>query len=187
MQNNVANYRSIIAGEVAASGDPLEIRTVLGSCIAACLFDPEEAIGGMNHFMLPDEGADGLGSARYGTHAMELLINQIMQLGGKRKNLRAKIFGGADVLSMAMTSVSIGQRNTEFIQRFLDLEGIPIVAHRLRGNNGLRVHFFTHTGKALVAPLNEIAKHRIRVQEEKYRTKRVQTPPQPSEADITLF
>jgi chemotaxis receptor (MCP) glutamine deamidase CheD len=184
MQSTVGSYRSIIAGEVAASGEPLEIRTVLGSCIAACLFDPEAGIGGMNHFMLPDEGDDGLGSARYGTHAMELLINQIMQLGGKRKNLRAKIFGGADVLSLSMTRMSVGQKNVEFVQRFLDVEGIPIVAHRLRGNTGLRVHFFTATAKVLVAPLNEIAKQRIRMQEEKYRIKRAPTPPA---GDITLF
>ena len=184
MKLAAGGYQSIIAGEVASSRDPLEIRTVLGSCIAACLFDPEEGIGGMNHFMLPDESGDGQDSARYGTHAMELLINQIMQLGGKRNRLKAKIFGGADVLSLAMPGLSIGQRNVDFVQRFLDLEGIPIVAHRLRGNNGLRVHFFTETGRALVAPLNELAKQRIRMQEENYRTK---TKPATRSDDVTLF
>ena len=184
MKLAAGGYQSIIAGDVASSREPLEIRTVLGSCVAACLFDPEEQIGGMNHFMLPDECGDGQDSARYGTHAMELLINQIMQLGGKRNQLKAKIFGGADVLNLAIPGLSIGQRNVEFVQRFLDLEGIPIVAHRLRGNNGLRVHFFTDTGRALVAPLNELAKQSIRIQEEKCRAKKLPTS---RSDDITLF
>ena len=82
--------RHIIAGELFAARRPTEISTSLGSCVAACLFDPESKIGGMNHFMLPARTLNEGASARYGVHAMELLINEIMKRGGDRRRLRAR-------------------------------------------------------------------------------------------------
>lgn len=142
--------REIIAGEYHASREPCEICTVLGSCVAACLFDPVTKIGGMTHFVLPCHATDMTISARYGVHAMELLINEIMKLGGDRRRLQAKVFGGATVLFCKGKSMNVGRRNVEFIRHFLLTEDIPVAAERLGGNNPLRVHFSTDTGKALV-------------------------------------
>ena len=94
----------ILPGEYYATNKDMALVTVLGSCVSACLRDRESGIGGMNHFMLPDEGklvgSHGNISAggRYGVHAMELLINQILKLGGRRDRLEAKVFGGGNVL-----------------------------------------------------------------------------------------
>jgi chemotaxis receptor (MCP) glutamine deamidase CheD len=126
------------------------ISTLLGSCVGACLFDPAAGIGGMTHFMLPCQQTESLKSARYGIHAMEMLINEIMKLGGDRRRIRAKVFGGANVLTLTHWPWDVGRRNIEFIRTFLETDGIPIVAERLGGRRPLRVFFLTNTGKAFV-------------------------------------
>ncbi len=89
--------------------------TTLGSCIAACLWDRERRIGGMNHFMLPEGQGD---SGRYGSYAMELLINELMKRGASRSTLEAKVFGGGAVIA-AMTTLNVGERNTQFVLDYL--------------------------------------------------------------------
>jgi chemotaxis protein methyltransferase CheR len=149
-QSATSQCRTILAGETCFSRDAVEIRTLLGSCIAACLYDPVTRIGGMNHFMLP--GRDRLPgvSARYGIHAMELLINGIMKLGGDRGRLQAKVFGGANVLSFSKSADNIGSLNIEFVRAFLKTDGIPIIAEKLGGNRPVQVCFHTATGRAFV-------------------------------------
>jgi chemotaxis protein methyltransferase CheR len=142
--------RNIVAGEYHASREPMVISTLLGSCVGACLFDPAAGVGGMTHFMLPYQASDSLKSARYGIHAMEMLINEMMKLGGDRRRIRAKVFGGASVLTFTHWPWDVGRRNVEFIRNFLETDGIPIVAERLGGSKPLRVFFLTNTGKAFV-------------------------------------
>jgi chemotaxis receptor (MCP) glutamine deamidase CheD len=144
---------SIIVGGVAASDKPSEIDTVLGSCIAACLYDDDAHIGGMNHFALPGGDNNSRAAASYGVHAMELLINSIMQLGGDRRRLKAKVFGGATVLNSA-SGGSIGNRNAEFIRDFLSTESIPLEAVNRCGDCGMKLRFETHTGRARVKLLS---------------------------------
>ncbi|RZL41184.1 MAG: chemoreceptor glutamine deamidase CheD, partial [Variovorax sp.] len=107
----------ILPGEYHVTRDDMVIVTVLGSCVAACLRDPDSGIGGMNHFLLPDTASsrDAEGdSARYGSYAMEVLINQIVKLGARRHRLEAKVFGGANVIP-GMHQLNIGQRNADFV------------------------------------------------------------------------
>lgn len=150
LREKVLRRHPIIAGETYATGEPCEITTTLGSCVAACLWDPETGIGGMNHFMLPFQRDNSEASARYGVHAMELLITTIMKQGGDRRRLKAKLFGGADVLNFKSTTPSVGQSNIEFVRRFLQTDGIPVVAEKLGGTAPLRVHFRPQTGQAFV-------------------------------------
>ncbi len=97
--------------------------TVLGSCIAACLWDSRSRVGGMNHFMLPDgDMADA--SGRYGSYAMEVLINEMLKLGARRETMQAKIFGGAQVMHN-FTTMNVGERNTNFVLNYLHTERIP--------------------------------------------------------------
>ena len=107
----------VLPGEYFVSGDELVIMTVLGSCIAACIWDGKARIGGMNHFMLPDgDGADG--SGRYGSYAMELLINEMLKLGARRETMQAKVFGGGQVMA-GFTTMNVGERNTKFVLDYL--------------------------------------------------------------------
>ena len=116
------------------------------------MFDPITGIGGMNHFMLPEARRD-TNSAAFGIHAMELLINSIMRLGGDRRRLQAKVFGGANVLALRGPELQIGRRNVQFVREFLVDESISIVAERVGGNCGVKLCFYTATGKAFVKPL----------------------------------
>lgn len=111
----------ILPGGYHADPRDVTLTTTLGSCVSCCLHDPGLGIGGMNHFMLPEGGAESNGSARYGIHAMELLINALLQLGARRDKLTAKIFGGGAVLR-GMTAMDVGKRNVHFVEDFLRLE-----------------------------------------------------------------
>jgi chemotaxis receptor (MCP) glutamine deamidase CheD len=177
--------RSIIVGEVFASDAPAVVSTVLGSCVAACLFDPLTRIGGMNHFMLPDAHRD-TASAAFGIHAMELLINKIMKLGGDRRRLQAKVFGGGNVLALHGTQLQIGQRNVAFVLQFLEDEGIPLAAKRVGGGCGVKLCFFTHTAKALVKPLpNRVIGDALQNEVQYLRKATAKT--RPPENAVTLF
>jgi chemotaxis protein methyltransferase CheR len=145
-----ASHR-IIVGQVHASAEPTVVHTLLGSCVAAALFDPEAGVGGLNHFLLPLPDDRDPRAARYGVHAMELLINEIMRLGGQRHRLRAKIFGGASV--MPSMSGAVPELNVRFVREFLAKEGIPLVGERVGGNAGMEVCFHTDTGRARVRKL----------------------------------
>lgn len=142
--------RHIVLGEVEVSDAPdLAVCTTVGSCVAACLFDPQRGVGGMNHFLLPD-GPAGMaagddGARRYGVHLMELLINGLLQRGASRAAIQAKVFGGASLTS-GLTDA--GARNGAFIQTFLRHEGIALVAQSLGGQLGRRVQFWPATGRA---------------------------------------
>jgi chemotaxis protein methyltransferase CheR len=177
--------REITSGQLYAASTPTRIVTTLGSCVAACLFDPKSRIGGMNHFMLPGHDIDPTASARYGVHAMELLINEIMKLGGDPRRLHAKLFGGARLLGLATCAGDIAQRNCDFVRQFLHTERIPIVAQRLGGIQPLRVHFQTDSGKALVKILDPV--RQILDREVLYRRRIAQHMSRPRPDSVTLF
>lgn len=177
--------RNIGAGDVWASRDPVELTTVLGSCVAACLFDPETRIGGMNHFLLPCDGVAPSVSARYGIHAMELLINAIMGLGGDRRRLKAKVFGGANVLGFADKPTNVGQQNIEFIRQFLHAERIPLVAEHLGGTRAMLVDFRTATAQAFVKTIpNSLA---LSASEKRFGRTVAERLKHPNENNVTLF
>ncbi len=141
----------VLPGEYFVSNEEIVIMTVLGSCIAACIWDGRARLGGMNHFMLPD-GDTADGSGRYGSFAMELLINEMLKLGARRETMQAKIFGGGQVMA-GFTTMNVGERNTQFVQDYLSTERIPIVSQDVLDIHPRKVCFFPVTGKALVKRL----------------------------------
>lgn len=145
----------ILPGEYYYTCKDMMIVTVLGSCVSACIRDRVTGIGGMNHFMLPD-GGDGdspvSASMRYGTYAMEILINDVLKAGARRENLEAKVFGGGNVLR-GFTTDPIGTRNARFVLEYLDAERIPVLAQDLGDVHPRKVCFFAQTGRALVRRL----------------------------------
>ena len=163
----------ILPGEYYATNMDMALVTVLGSCVSACLRDRESGIGGMNHFMLPDEGklvgthGNISASARYGVHAMELLINQILKLGGRRDRLEAKVFGGGNVLQGFMLS-NVGEQNAEFIVEYLSIERIPIVARDLLDVWPRKIYFFPRSGKVMVKRLRKVNNDTIVMRERDY-------------------
>lgn len=139
----------VLPGEYFVHDEDLLITTTLGSCIAACLWDRERRIGGMNHFMLPEGAGD---SGRYGSYAMELLINELMKRGAARQTLEAKVFGGGAVIA-GMNSLNVGERNTRFVIDYLQTERIPIVSRDVMEIYPRKVCFLPASGKVMVKRL----------------------------------
>jgi chemotaxis protein CheD len=143
----------ILPGEYFVYHEDILIMTTLGSCIAACLWDRNARVGGMNHFMLPEGGSD---SGRYGSYAMELLINEMMKRGASRSAMEAKVFGGGQVIS-GMNTMNVGERNTAFVIDYLKTERIPILSKDVLDVYPRKVCFLPASGKAMVkrlAPAN---------------------------------
>ncbi|MHB1140832.1 MAG: chemotaxis protein CheD [Sulfuricaulis sp.] len=176
---------TIHIGGLHASRKPLLLDTVLGSCIAACLYDPVLGMGGMNHFMLP-EGFDpgDPTSTRYGVNAMELLISDLMKLGADRRRFQAKVFGGGHVLNIRESLDGVPQRNIDFVKRFLETEQIPIVCEDLGGYQPRRVLFQTHTGKVFLKYLGKTEAERTAEEEVVYL---ISLKKQKTDGDVTFF
>lgn len=145
------NAVKVLPGEYFVSKENMVIVTVLGSCISACLWDSRMRIGGMNHFMLPDGDSMDV-SGRYGSYAMELLINEMLKMGARRETMQAKIFGGAQVMQ-SFTTMNVGERNTDFVINYLQTERIPVVSEDVLDIYPRKVVFFPVTGKAMVKRL----------------------------------
>jgi chemotaxis protein CheD len=161
----------ILPGEYYFTGKDMLIVTVLGSCVAACIRDRISGVGGMNHFMLPDSGGDAdspvSASMRYGTYAMEVLINDLLKAGARRENLEAKVFGGGNVLR-GFIAINVGERNAQFVRDYLRAENIRIVAEDLNDIHPRKVYFFPRTGKVLVKKLKQLNNNTLVNREQDY-------------------
>lgn len=149
----------VLPGEFFVYNEDILIMTTLGSCIAACIWDRDKRIGGMNHFLLPDAGesADGSRDAgrdpgRYGSFAMDLLIGELVKRGATRGGMEAKIFGGGAVIS-GMNTINVGERNTAFVLDYLRTERISVVSKDVLDIYPRKVCFLPASGKAMVKRL----------------------------------
>ena len=160
----------ILPGEYFVTQADIVLVTVLGSCVAACILDTENGIGGMNHFMLPDEGGREVvsSSARYGTYAMEVLINHLLKLGARRNRLEAKVFGGGAVLESLSTS-NVGARNAEFVLDYLKTEKIPVVAKDLLDSYPRKVYYFPNNGRVMLKKLHRVHNDTLFSRERAYK------------------
>jgi chemotaxis protein CheD len=161
---NKVEWVTIEPGEYFTSNEKIIISTLLGSCVSACLWDPVHKIAGMNHFLLSSKRYKKNNpvcvseAGRYGVHAMELVINDMLQLGASRKYLNAKVFGGGNVLNGTVSDSNffcVGDVNVRFIKEFLDTEKIPIISSDLGGDNGRIVRFDTNTYNVFVRKIRK--------------------------------
>ncbi|HEY0893919.1 MAG TPA: chemoreceptor glutamine deamidase CheD [Cellvibrio sp.] len=177
----------ILPGEYFVTNGDKMIVTVLGSCVAVCLRDKVNGIGGMNHFLLPNDGSNETGllteSARYGVYAMELLVNHLLKMGATRARMEAKVFGGGNVLRGLKVN-NVGQRNVEFVLDYLQTERIPVVAKDLLGDYPRKIYFFPDTGKVLVKKIKSLHNTTIVDRESEYRMKVKFTP---KSGEVELF
>jgi chemotaxis protein CheD len=164
----------ILPGEYYVTRNDEAITTVLGSCVSACIRDPVANVGGMNHFMLPEDnsarepaqrGAPVVLSTRYGSHAMESLINDLLKIGAQRPRMEIKVFGGGRVLT-AMTD--IGARNIDFVTSYLNLERLPIDAQDVGGEHPRKIVYFPAEGRVRVRKLRPIETRAISDREKVY-------------------
>jgi chemotaxis protein CheD len=164
----------ILPGEYYVTRHDEAVATVLGSCVSACVRDPERNVGGMNHFMLPEDATVGpnnwldpaVGLAtRYGSYAMESLINDLLKLGAARERLEIKLFGGGRILN-GMTDV--GGRNVEFVRNYMHIEGYRVSAEDLGGQQPRKVVYFPANGRVRMRKLRPVENRTISHHEQLY-------------------
>ena len=150
-------------GELYVTKGDAVLSTLLGSCVAVCLYDPIRRVAGMNHFLLSsrryakDVPLCRTEAGRYGVHSMELLINKMMEMGADRRSFKAKAFGGGSILPKTDNGENfhcVGDVNNRFIREFLDTENIPLVAEELGGSRGRVIYFKPHEYSVYVRPIH---------------------------------
>jgi chemotaxis protein CheD len=149
------NNHYLLPGNLFAHHEEHLVTTVLGSCVSVCLWDSVRGIGGINHFMLPLWNGDGLASPRYGNIAIQKLIAKMLAVGADRSSLKAKIFGGGDVLKVTSAYMNIGARNVVVAEDLLREEKIPVISADTGGKHGRKLIFNTRTGVVLVKLLKK--------------------------------
>ncbi len=175
----------VLPGEFYVSNQHESITTVLGSCVAACIYDPLAGVAGMNHFLLPDNGGQSSygASERYGIAAMESLINGMFKLGASKDRLVVKLFGGASVIETS--ALRVGEMNVAFIREFVSSEGLKVEGEDLGDVYPRKVKFYVKGGKALVKRLRSMQKRAIDDIEKNYRSSLQE--PQKQAGEIELF
>jgi chemotaxis protein CheD len=143
-------------GEIAVSKESAVLETILGSCVAVCLWDDKFRIGGLNHYLLPHEQADAPLSTVYGATSIDTLVAQMIDTGADMCNLQAQIFGGGSVITDLDDVFNIGVENIRIAQQKLQEYDIPIVSAHVRARQGIRVIFKTLTGEITVKPLGKV-------------------------------
>jgi chemotaxis protein CheD len=177
----------LLPGEYYVTNRDMVLVTVLGSCVAACIRDRVKGVGGMNHFMLPENKSEVVSpvatAARYGAYAMEMMINQLLKSGAKRENLEAKLFGGGNVLR-GFTVTNVGQRNVDFATEYLKNEKIRVVAQSILDIYPRKIYFFPASGKVMLRKLKHANNDTIIEREAEYGSRLKQAD---IEGDIDLF
>ena len=152
MTDTLQKYYLLPSG-IFVEKEPHVVDTVLGSCVAVCMYDHRLKIGGINHYMLPFWNGQGLASPKYGNIAMDKLIEKMELLGSKRTNMIAKVFGGANQMQ---SSLGVGQRNVMMVKDYLADARIPIVAENVGGEIGRKIRFNTSNGQVLMKFLQKV-------------------------------
>lgn len=152
LQEGVAKAANhfLYPGMVFAEPGGHMITTVLGSCISVCLWDSVLRTGGMNHYLLPYWNGDGLKTPKYGNIAIPMLVEKMLELGSKKANLRAKVFGGANVIESTSGLLNVGERNAQFALDALAEGGISVLSRDTLGTLGRKIMFVTETGAVFV-------------------------------------
>lgn len=191
-----ANILTIFAGEYYISSAQEVISTVLGSCISVCMYDPIKGVGGMNHFMLPESSVSSEqyysqnrlnkeqmteNAMRYGMTAMEILIGELQKKGAQRLNLRAKIFGGGNVITRTTPGATVGDKNIGFARAYLKTEGIKIESENVGNTYGRKIFFLTGKNSVFV---KKVALEPVVDEERNYMKKLLELK---QKSDVTIF
>jgi chemotaxis protein CheD len=166
----------IFPGQYFVTDRDIVLVTVLGSCVSACIRDPVAGVGGMNHFLLPETAGDATPasrSARYGSYAMEVLINRLMRHGANRRTMEAKVFGGGSVLR-DLRSSGVGESNARFIVDYLRKEEIRVAAQDLLDECARKIYFFPTSGRVLVKKLRQLHNDTVVAREQDYSRRLMQ-------------
>jgi len=144
---NPANSHFLYPAALHVAPEPGYIHTILGSCVAVCLYDPVQQMGGMAHYMLPLWNGEGLASPKYGNIAIERLIQKMESYGSRRYHIKAKVFGGGEVIETQNAYFYIGKRNIDTAFDLLADYRIPVIGSSTGGKYGRKIIFNTYSGQ----------------------------------------
>lgn len=147
--NHIANH-FLYPAALFADRRPHLVDTILGSCVAVCLYDPVKKMGSINHYMLPFWNGTGLASPKYGNIAIQKIIDRMLEMGSNKRDIQAKIFGGGEVVETKSNMFKIGERNIEIAIQLLKENNIKITGQSVGGKNGRKIRFNTETGVVLM-------------------------------------
>lgn len=160
--NNEIQKHFLYPSAIFTSKTPYIINTVLGSCVAVCLFDPVNNYGGMNHYMMPLWNGKGLATPKYGNIAIEKLIEKLISYGSLKKHLKAKVFGGGEVMEFSRDHFHIGERNIQIAQEILKENKIPVISSSVGGKLGRKIYYKTNTGEVMQKYIQKTIKKNIK-------------------------
>ncbi|PKP22594.1 MAG: chemotaxis protein CheD [Bacteroidetes bacterium HGW-Bacteroidetes-21] len=175
-KDHISNTYYLYPAGIFASKEPAVVSTVLGSCVSVCLYDPILQIGGINHFMLPLWNGQGLASPKYGNIAIVKLIEKMQEMGSLKRNLIAKVFGGAEIIQTKIKQFNIGERNIALAKEVLAQENIAILKMSVGDVLGRKIIFNTNTGSVmqkyiqktefnLILPTEKVVQNALNVKE----------------------
>jgi chemotaxis protein CheD len=192
---NEKRWVSLSPGDFFVARGDLVMTTVLGSCVSACLYDPVNQVAGMNHFLLSNKRYSkqmpicSTEAGRYGVHAMELLINKMLEFGGQKKFIKAKAFGGGQVMNVGSAKtpfLCVGEINSRFILEFLKNENIPLLTSSLGGATGRVIRFHTSDYSVYVKTLDSNRVQKTALRELGYWEKQLENQ-KAEKSDIELW
>ena len=173
----------VVAGDYYVTAADEVIATVLGSCVSVCVRDATAGVGGMNHFMLPDDPrGDTAGAAmRFGSYAVERLINELVKYGARRERLEIKVFGGG---CMVRSRSNVGEANVRFVRHYLQEEGLVIAAEDVGGPWARRLRYHSRSGVAWIKHLDVGETRRLEAEEDELRSNLRQRPLASGEVEL---
>lgn len=174
----------VVAGDYYVTAADEVISTVLGSCVSTCVRDATAGVGGMNHFMLPDDPrGDATGAVmRFGSYAVERLINELVKYGARRERLEIKVFGAGRMID---SRSNVGEANVRFVRHYLQEEGLVIAAEDIGGPWARRLRYHARSGIACVKHLDMGETKRLDADEDELRSRLRQRPL--ASGDVELF
>ena len=140
-------------GDIVVSREPVILKTILGSCVAVCLWDKKLRSGGLNHCLLPQDPGASEKPSNYCFSSVDMLVETMIKQGSNKSNLCAKVFGGGKVMSVLSRSFNIGEENVSMAKKKLSGHGIPVISEFTLDNQGLGLLFYTNTGKVFIRSL----------------------------------
>lgn len=169
-----ATITYIIQGEYYIGTNSDIVSTTLGSCVAVCLFDKENKIGAMNHYMLPEPAIENdsiqFEKAKYGINAMEMMINEMLKKGANRNNLKAKIFGGANMFKAGSSlKAEVGRQNVDFANKYLKMENIQILSEDVLKDHARKIYFDTAFGNVKLYRIGDSATRELEQKEQDFK------------------
>lgn len=161
----------LLPGEFHVSKEPYLIATLLGSCVAVCLYNKKQGFGGMNHYMLPTQPPNAKKDPKYGDHSISTMINIMSKSDPNVINLQAMIFGGAAVTESLASSTDIGNQNIKVAKKVLEENKIKITREETGGANGIKIHYQTWDNVVDIRTINKTEYTQHTAEKEKHFSK----------------